>query len=95
VVGGRAAHFAPGAIGRTWVLNIDIGAALTGAAFNLTRLSPMIVTDNLRKARLYHLAITVGTIKRWAAIGPTISSNSKSRPISSETGTTAVATAHV
>jgi hypothetical protein len=28
----------------------------------------MIVTDNLRDARLYVLAITVGTIKRWAAM---------------------------
>jgi hypothetical protein len=55
----------------------------------------MIVTDNLREARLYVLAITVGTIERRAAIRPTISSNSKSRPISSETGTTVVATAHV
>ena len=45
-------------------------AGLTGAALNLTRPSPMIVTDNLREARLYVLAITVGTIKRWAAIGP-------------------------
>jgi glycerol uptake facilitator-like aquaporin len=54
---GRAAHLAPAAIGLTLVLNIDMGGALAGAAFNPARaLGPMIVTGNLSDAWLYVLA---------------------------------------
>ena len=60
-VAGRAAHLAPVAIGLTLVLNILMGGALTGAAFNPARaLGPMIVTGNLGDAWLYVLAPIVG-----------------------------------
>jgi MIP family channel proteins len=62
-VAGRAAHLAPVAIGLTLVLNILMGGALTGAAFNPARaLGPMIVTGNLGDAWLYGLAPIVGAI---------------------------------
>jgi glycerol uptake facilitator-like aquaporin len=59
----ECAHLAPVAIGLTLVLNILMGGALTGAAFNPARaLGPMIVTGNLSEAWLYVLAPIVGAI---------------------------------
>src|SRR3982075_4780638 len=62
-VAGRAGNLAPLAIGMTLTLNIILGGALTGAAFNPARaLGPMIVTGNLSDAWLYGLAPIVGSI---------------------------------
>jgi glycerol uptake facilitator-like aquaporin len=60
-VAGRAGNLAPLAIGMTLTLNIIMGGALTGAAFNPARaLGPMIVTGKLGDAWLYVLAPLVG-----------------------------------
>jgi MIP family channel proteins len=62
-VAGRAGNLAPLAIGMTLTLNIIMGGALTGAAFNPARaLSPMIVTGNLSEAWLYVAAPIVGAV---------------------------------
>jgi aquaporin Z len=62
-VAGRAGNLAPLAIGVTLTLNIIMGGALTGAAFNPARaLGPMIVTGNLSVAWLYMAAPIVGAI---------------------------------
>src|SRR2546430_5764259 len=62
-VAGRAGNLAPLAIGMTLTLNIIMGGALTGAAFNPARaLGPMIVTGNLSDAWLYMAAPIVGAI---------------------------------
>jgi MIP family channel proteins len=60
-VAGRAGNQAPLAIGMTLTLNIIMGGALTGAAFNPARaLGPMIATGRLDDAWLYILAPLVG-----------------------------------
>src|SRR5712672_4738831 len=60
-VAGRAGNLAPLAIGMTLTLNIIMGGALTGAAFNPARaLGPMIATGKLDDAWLYVLAPLVG-----------------------------------
>jgi MIP family channel proteins len=60
-VAGRAGNLAPLAIGMTLTLNIIMGGALTGAAFNPARaLGPMIVTGKLDNAWLYILAPLIG-----------------------------------
>jgi MIP family channel proteins len=62
-VAGRAGNLAPLAIGMTLTLNIIMGGALTGAAFNPARaLGPMIVTGNLSNAWLYTAAPICGAI---------------------------------
>src|SRR5882724_11411457 len=62
-VAGRSGNLAPLAIGMTLTLNIMMGGALTGAAFNPARaLGPMIVTGNLSDAWLYVAAPIVGAI---------------------------------
>jgi MIP family channel proteins len=62
-VAGRAGNLAPLAIGMTLTLNIIMGGALTGAAFNPARaLGPMIVAGNLSDAWLYVAAPIVGAI---------------------------------
>ena len=53
-VAGRAGNLAPLAIGMTLTLNIIMGGALTGAAFNPARaLGPMVATGNFTDAWLY------------------------------------------
>ena len=60
-VAGRAGNLAPLAIGMTLTLNIIMGGALTGAAFNPARaLGPMVATGNYRDAWLYMIAPLVG-----------------------------------
>jgi aquaporin Z len=62
-VAGRAGSLAPLAIGMTLTLNIIMGGALTGAAFNPARaLGPMVVTGNFTDAWLYVTAPIVGAI---------------------------------
>jgi MIP family channel proteins len=62
-VSNRSTVFAPLAIGMTLTLNIIMGGALTGAAFNPARaLGPMIATGNLDDAWLYVAAPIVGGI---------------------------------
>src|SRR6267142_2479570 len=62
-VAGRAGNLAPLAIGMTLTLNIVMGGALTGAAFNPVRaLGPMVATDNFNDAWLYVTAPIVGAI---------------------------------
>jgi MIP family channel proteins len=62
-VAGRAGNLAPLAIGMTLTLNIIMGGALTGAAFNPARaLGPMIATGNLSNAWLYVTAPIVGAL---------------------------------
>jgi MIP family channel proteins len=62
-VAGRAGNLAPIAIGMTLTLNIIMGGALTGAAFNPARaLGPMVATGNFRDAWLYLTAPIVGAI---------------------------------
>jgi MIP family channel proteins len=62
-VAGRASNFAPLAIGMTLTLNILMGGALTGAAFNPARaLGPMVATGNFSDAWLYLAAPIVGAI---------------------------------
>jgi aquaporin Z len=62
-VAGRIGNFAPFAIGMTLTLNIIMGGALTGAAFNPARaLGPMIATGNFSDAWLYVAAPLVGGI---------------------------------
>jgi MIP family channel proteins len=62
-IAGRAGNLAPFAIGMTLTLNIIMGGALTGAAFNPARaLGPMIATGKLTDAWLYVLAPIVGAI---------------------------------
>jgi MIP family channel proteins len=52
-VAGRAGNLAPLAIGMTLTLNIIMGGALTGAAFNPARaLGPMVATGNFSDAWL-------------------------------------------
>jgi MIP family channel proteins len=60
-VAGRAGNLAPLAIGMTLTLNIIMGGALTGAAFNPARaLGPMVATGKFDDAWLYMLAPLVG-----------------------------------
>src|SRR6202795_4451048 len=62
-VAGRAGSLAPLAIGMTLTLNIIMGGALTGAAFNPARaLGPMVATGNFSDAWLYVTAPIVGAI---------------------------------
>jgi MIP family channel proteins len=62
-VAGRAGSLAPLAIGMTLTLNIIMGGALTGAAFNPARaLGPMVVTSNFTDVWLYMAAPIVGAI---------------------------------
>jgi len=62
-VAGRAGSLAPFAIGMTLTLNIIMGGALTGAAFNPARaLGPMVVTGNFTDVWLYMAAPIVGAI---------------------------------
>jgi MIP family channel proteins len=62
-VAARAGSLAPLAIGMTLTLNIIMGGALTGAAFNPARaLGPMIATGNFTNAWLYVIAPIVGAI---------------------------------
>src|ERR1700726_4029045 len=62
-VAGRAGNLAPLAIGMTLTLNIIMGGALTGAAFNPARaLGPMVATGNFNDAWLYLVAPIVGAI---------------------------------
>jgi MIP family channel proteins len=62
-VAGRAGILAPLAIGMTLTLNIIMGGALTGAAFNPARaLGPMVATGNFSDAWLYLTAPIVGAI---------------------------------
>jgi MIP family channel proteins len=62
-VAGRAGNLAPLAIGMTLTLNIIMGGALTGAAFNPARaLGPMAATGNFANAWLYMLAPLVGAV---------------------------------
>ena len=62
-VAGRAGNLAPLAIGMTLTLNIIMGGALTGAAFNPARaLGPMVATGNFNDAWLYLSAPIVGAI---------------------------------
>jgi MIP family channel proteins len=62
-VAGRAGNLAPLAIGMTLTLNIIMGGALTGAAFNPARaLGPMVATGNFNNAWLYLAAPIVGAI---------------------------------
>jgi MIP family channel proteins len=62
-VAGSAGNLAPLAIGMTLTINIIMGGALTGAAFNPARaLGPMIVMGNLNEAWLYMAAPIVGAI---------------------------------
>ena len=62
-VAGRAGNLAPLAIGMTLTLNIIMGGALTGAAFNPARaLGPMVATDNFSNVWLYVAAPLVGAI---------------------------------
>ncbi|KRR04411.1 MIP/aquaporin family protein [Bradyrhizobium valentinum] len=62
-VTGRAGNLAPLAIGMTLTLNIIMGGALTGAAFNPARaLGPMVATRNFSDAWLYLTAPFVGAI---------------------------------
>lgn len=62
-VAGRAGSLAPLAIGMTLTLNILMGGALTGAAFNPARaLGPMVATGNFSDAWLYVTAPIVGAV---------------------------------
>ena len=62
-VGSRASKFAPLAIGMTVTLNIIMGGALTGAAFNPALvLGPMIATGDLSNAWLYVAAPIAGAL---------------------------------
>jgi aquaporin Z len=62
-VAGRAGNLAPLAIGMTVTVDIIMGGALTGAAFNPARaLGPMIVTGKLEHVWLYVLAPLVGAL---------------------------------
>src|ERR1700716_662280 len=62
-VAGRAGSLAPLAIGMTLTLNIIMGGALTGAAFNPARaLGPMVVTGNFTEVWLYMAAPIVGAV---------------------------------
>jgi aquaporin Z len=62
-VAGRAGSLAPLAIGMTLTLNILMGGALTGAAFNPARaLGPMVATGNFSDAWLYVTAPILGAV---------------------------------
>lgn len=62
-VAGRAGNLAPLAIGMTLTLNITMGGALTGAAFNPARaLGPMVATGNYSEVWLYLTAPVAGAI---------------------------------
>jgi aquaporin Z len=62
-VAGRAGNLAPLAIGMTLTLNIIMGGALTGAAFNPARaVGPMVAIGNFADAWLYLTAPIVGAI---------------------------------
>jgi MIP family channel proteins len=69
----RAGNLAPLAIGMTLTLNIIMGGALTGAAFNPARaLGPMIATGKFADTWLYVLAPIVGAvIAAWVQVGLT------------------------
>jgi len=73
-VAGRAGNLAPLAIGMTLTLNIIMGGALTGAAFNPARaLGPMVATGNYRDAWLYMTAPLVGAgIAAFVHLGLTL-----------------------
>src|SRR2546423_15504241 len=73
-VAGRAGSLAPLAIGMTLTLNIIMGGALTGAAFNPARaLGPMVATGNYRDAWLYMTAPLVGAgIAAFVHLGLTL-----------------------
>jgi MIP family channel proteins len=72
-VAGRAGNLAPLAIGMTLTLNIIMGGALTGAAFNPARaLGPMIATGKFTDVWLYVLAPIMGAIiAAWVHAGLT------------------------
>jgi glycerol uptake facilitator-like aquaporin len=83
-VTGRAGDLAPLAIGMTLTLNIIMGGALTGAAFNPARaLGPMVATGNFREAWLYLTAPIIGAVVAailhrglaWLAQEPTTASD--------------------
>ncbi len=62
-IAGRAGNLAPLAIGMTLTLNIIMGGALTGAAFNPARaLGPMVATGNFTDAWLYVTAPLAGAV---------------------------------
>jgi MIP family channel proteins len=62
-VAGRAGNLAPLTIGMTLTLNIIMGGALTGLAFNPARaLGPMVAADNYRDVWLYLTAPVVGAV---------------------------------
>jgi len=62
-VAGRAGNLAPLAIGMTLTLNIIMGGALTGAAFNPARaLGPMVATGNFTNVWLYMAAPIIGAV---------------------------------
>jgi MIP family channel proteins len=62
-VAGRGGSLAPLAIGMTLTLNILMGGALTGAAFNPARaLGPMVATGNFSDAWLYLVAPIAGAV---------------------------------
>ena len=62
-VAGRAGNLAPLAIGMTLTLNIFMGGALTGAAFNPARaLGPMVATGNFADVWIYMTAPLVGAV---------------------------------
>lgn len=62
-VAGRAGNLAPLAIGMTLTVNIVMGGALTGAAFNPARaLGPMVATGKFTDAWLYMIAPLVGAV---------------------------------
>ena len=62
-VAGRAGNLAPLAIGMTLTLNIIMGGALTGAAFNPARaIGPMVAIGNFADAWLYITAPLVGAV---------------------------------
>ena len=62
-VAGRAGNLAPLAVGMTVTLNIIMGGALTGAAFNPARaLGPMVAIGNFADAWLYTIAPLVGAV---------------------------------
>src|ERR1700732_392545 len=81
-VAGRAGNLAPLAIGMTLTLNIIMGGALTGAAFNPARaLGPMIATGKFADAWLYVLAPIVGAIiAAWVHAGLTRMARERTRP---------------
>jgi MIP family channel proteins len=85
-VAGRAGNLAPLAIGMTLTLNITMGGALTGAAFNPARaLGPMVATGNYSDAWLYLTAPIVGAIVA-AIVHMSLARLAQERTIMSEPG---------